>query len=39
MTSQSFGGDWTGQKLQILKRYLDEYTTVLKNQRFPTDLR
>lgn len=30
----SFGGSWTHQKLEILRRYLDAYTTVLKNQRF-----
>ena len=30
----TFGGQWTQEKLNILKRYLDEYTTVLKKQRF-----
>lgn len=30
----SFGGSWTHQKLEILRRYLDAYTTLLKNQRF-----
>ena len=30
----SFGGSWTHQKLEILRLYLDAYTTVLKNQRF-----
>ncbi len=31
---QSFGGSWTKQKLEILERYLDRYTTALKNQDF-----
>lgn len=30
----SFGGDWTEDKLGILERYLDSYTTALKNQHF-----
>ncbi len=30
----SFGGPWTEEKLAILKKYLDAYTTVLKNQPF-----
>lgn len=30
----SFGGTWTEQKLEILKRYLDAYTTALKDQPF-----
>ena len=34
MTNTSFGGDWTEEKLAILERYLDEYTTALKNQPF-----
>ena len=29
-----FGGPWTQQKLEILERYLDAYTTALKNQPF-----
>ena len=29
-----FGGDWTVQKLNILKGYLDAYTTALKRQPF-----
>lgn len=29
---QAFGGSWTRQKLEILERYLDGYTTALKNQ-------
>ena len=34
MTGPSFGGAWTTQKLEILSRYLDAYTTALKNQGF-----
>lgn len=34
MTSMSFGGPWTQQKLEILRRYLDAYTTALKDQPF-----
>ena len=34
MTVPRFGGRWTEQKLEILGRYLDAYTTALKNQRF-----
>ena len=34
MTVTSFGGDWTKQKLEILRRYLDAYTTALKNRGF-----
>ena len=34
MTGPSFGGEWTRQKLEILRRYLDAYTTVLKDQPF-----
>ena len=30
----TFGGSWTHQKLEILRLYLDTYTTVLKNQKF-----
>ena len=30
----TFGGQWTEEKLAILERYLDAYTTALKNQRF-----
>ena len=30
----SFGGDWTHQKLEILREYLDSYTTALKNFNF-----
>jgi len=29
-----FGGDWTTTKLDILRRYLESYTTALKNQPF-----
>ena len=34
MTSPRFGGPWTEQKLDILRAYLDAYTTALKNERF-----
>ena len=30
----SFGGQWTEEKLEILRRYLDAYTTALKGQPF-----
>jgi len=30
----SYGGPWTQEKLDILKAYLDAYTTALKNQSF-----
>ena len=33
-TNMNFGGPWTRQKLEILGRYLDAYTTALKNQPF-----
>jgi three-Cys-motif partner protein len=33
-TEQLFGGSWTEQKLEILKKYLDAYNTALKNQPF-----
>ena len=29
-----FGGTWTRDKLDMLERYLDAYTTVMKKQRF-----
>ena len=29
-----FGGDWTEDKLDILEKYLNAYTTALKNKRF-----
>lgn len=32
--AQSFGGSWTLEKLGILERYLDAYTTALKSQPF-----
>ena len=32
--SQQFGGAWTQEKLGILRNYLNEYTTALKNQPF-----
>ena len=34
MTSRRFGGPWTEQKLEVLRQYLDRYTTVLKNRPF-----
>ena len=34
MTLPRFGGPWTPEKLGILRRYLDSYTTALKNQPF-----
>ena len=30
----SYGGSWTHEKLEILGRYLNAYTTALKHQRF-----
>lgn len=30
----TFGGNWTRDKLEILEHYLDSYTTALKNQSF-----
>lgn len=32
--ASTFGGSWTHEKLEILRRYLDAYTTALKRQRF-----
>ena len=32
--ANQFGGTWTQEKLQILRGYLERYTTVLKRQRF-----
>ena len=34
MNNLSFGGPWTQEKLDILRRYLDAYTTALKNRPF-----
>ena len=34
LTMHSFGGPWTQEKLEILRRYLDAYTTALRNQPF-----
>ena len=34
MVHTSFGGDWTLEKLEILRRYLDAYTTALKSRSF-----
>ena len=33
-SSSHFGGQWTIDKLDILEKYLDAYTTALKNQPF-----
>lgn len=33
-TENQFGGTWTQEKLEILKKYLDSYTTALKEQPF-----
>jgi three-Cys-motif partner protein len=33
-TSQSFGGDWTDEKLHHLKAYLDAYVQVMKKQYY-----
>lgn len=35
-TPHLFGGDWTTEKLSMVKRYLERYTTALKNQPFRT---
>lgn len=34
MSVPEFGGPWTREKLEILRRYLTAYTTGLKNQPF-----
>ena len=35
MTSvPSFGGQWTQEKLQILRQYLDAYTTAMNQNTF-----
>ena len=31
---QKFGGDWTNEKLDRIRKYLNSYTTALKNQPF-----
>lgn len=36
MPRQQFGGDWTERKLQSLKKYLEAYRKVMKNQPFKT---
>jgi three-Cys-motif partner protein len=33
-TTQSFGGDWTSDKLGRVSKYLDAYKQALKNQPF-----
>ena len=35
-TLPEFGGDWTDQKLSVLKKYLNAYTTALSNLNFRT---
>ncbi len=32
--AQNFGGSWTDDKLNTVQKYLDAYTTALKNQNF-----
>ena len=34
MSGREFGGPWTRAKLDILREYLETYTTMLKKQRF-----
>ncbi len=34
MSDTSFGGEWTREKLQVLRCYLNSYTTALKKQSF-----
>lgn len=34
-SSHVFGGDWTTQKLQVLSKYLESYTTALKDKPNP----
>lgn len=34
MNNLQYGGQWTEIKLEILRKYLDAYTTALKNQHF-----
>lgn len=31
---QKFGGDWTEQKLECVRKYLHAYTTIMRKQRF-----
>lgn len=31
---QSFGGDWTEQKLECVRKYLQAYTTIMNKQQF-----
>lgn len=35
VSSHVFGGDWTTQKLQVLSKYLESYTTALKDKPTP----
>ena len=39
MTLPHFGGPWTQEKLRILRRYLDSYTTALKKPAISPGLR
>ena len=32
--SQKFGGPWTEQKLECVRKYLHAYTTIMRKQRF-----
>lgn len=34
MVEHTFGGAWTDRKVELVRRYLDAYTTVMKKQRF-----
>lgn len=34
MADSAFGGDWTGKKLDILRKYLQAYTIALKKQTY-----
>lgn len=36
MSEQSFGGEWTEDKLRWVRNYLEAYQQALKNQRFTT---
>ena len=32
--SRAFGGNWTEEKLEVMRRYFAAYSQALKNQRF-----
>ncbi len=34
MRKHDFGGTWTDLKIDLVRRYIDAYTTALKNQKF-----